>query len=43
MALPDVADILLIRHHRAVGLVDRAALAGLIARVRDPDNHRDAG
>jgi DNA-binding MarR family transcriptional regulator len=33
----DVADILLIRHHSAVGLVDRAQDAGLIARERDVD------
>jgi DNA-binding MarR family transcriptional regulator len=33
----DVADVLLIRHHSAVGLVDRAQEAGLIRRERDPD------
>lgn len=36
----DVADSLLIQHHSAVGLVDRAADAGLITRVRDPEDHR---
>ena len=34
----DVADYLVLRHHSAVGLVDRAEKAGLIARRQDPDN-----
>ncbi len=33
----DVAGYLLLRHHSAVGLVDRAASAGLVAR--EPDAH----
>jgi DNA-binding MarR family transcriptional regulator len=33
----DLADILLVRHHSAVGLVDRAQEAGLIERERDAD------
>jgi DNA-binding MarR family transcriptional regulator len=33
----DVAEVLLIRHHSAVGLVDRAQDAGLITRERDPE------
>lgn len=33
----DVADVLLIRHNSAVGLIDRAQEAGLVARERDPD------
>jgi DNA-binding MarR family transcriptional regulator len=33
----DVAATLLIRHHSAVGLVDRAQEAGLIVRERHPD------
>lgn len=33
----DVAEILLIRHNSAVGLVDRAQEAGLIVRERDRD------
>src|SRR3984893_6177252 len=33
----EVADYLMLRHHSAVGLVDRADTAGLIKRVRDPD------
>ncbi|HEY5430231.1 MAG TPA: MarR family winged helix-turn-helix transcriptional regulator [Solirubrobacteraceae bacterium] len=37
--LGDIADILLIRHHSAVELVDRAQEAGLIERERDPDLH----
>jgi DNA-binding MarR family transcriptional regulator len=34
----DVADYLLLRHHSAVGLVDRAESAGLIEREQDADN-----
>jgi DNA-binding MarR family transcriptional regulator len=34
----DVARHLLLRHHSAVGLVDRAQDAGLITRHPDPDN-----
>jgi DNA-binding MarR family transcriptional regulator len=36
----EVADYLLLRHHSAVGLVDRADAAGLVERLRDPDDHR---
>jgi DNA-binding MarR family transcriptional regulator len=36
----EVADYLLLRHHSAVGLVDRADAAGLVRRVRDPHDHR---
>lgn len=35
-----VADYLALRHHSAVGLVDRAEGGGLIERSRDPDDHR---
>jgi DNA-binding MarR family transcriptional regulator len=35
--ITDVADVLIIRHHSAVELVDRAQKAGLITRERDPD------
>jgi DNA-binding MarR family transcriptional regulator len=34
----DVAAYLLLRHHSAVGLVDRAESAGLVAREQDADN-----
>jgi DNA-binding MarR family transcriptional regulator len=34
----EVAAYLLLRHHSAVGLVDRAASAGLVAREQDADN-----
>jgi DNA-binding MarR family transcriptional regulator len=34
----DVADYLLLRHHSAVGLVDRAAGAGLVMREPDAAN-----
>ena len=33
----DVADYLLVRHHSAVGLIDRAEQAGVVARNIDPD------
>jgi DNA-binding MarR family transcriptional regulator len=36
----DVAEQLLLRHHSAVGLVDRAESAGLVRRRRDRDDHR---
>jgi DNA-binding MarR family transcriptional regulator len=36
----DVADSLLLRHHSAVGLVDRAEHAGLVARRTDPGDQR---
>ena len=34
----DVAAYLLLRHHSAVGLVDRAESAGLVTRRQDADN-----
>ena len=36
----EVAEYLTVRHHSAVGLVDRAAQAGLILRVRDAVDSR---
>jgi DNA-binding MarR family transcriptional regulator len=36
----DVADALLLRHHSVVGLVDRAAAAGLVRRRVDASDHR---
>lgn len=36
----ELADCLLLRHHSAVGLVDRAESAGLVSRTRDTDDHR---
>jgi DNA-binding MarR family transcriptional regulator len=36
----DVADALLLRHHSAVELVDRAERAGLVVRTPDADDHR---
>ncbi|MHB1906353.1 MAG: MarR family winged helix-turn-helix transcriptional regulator [Acidimicrobiales bacterium] len=38
--ISDVADYLLLRHHSAVGLVDRAVEAGLVRRVRTDGDHR---
>jgi uncharacterized protein YeaO (DUF488 family)/DNA-binding MarR family transcriptional regulator len=37
----EVADYLLLRHHSTVELVDRAYLAGLVCRTRDPDDRRN--
>lgn len=36
----EIADALLLRHHSAVGLVDRAVEQGLVERVTDADDHR---
>ena len=36
----EVADYLLLRHHSAVGLIDRAEGAGLVVRTRTEDDHR---
>jgi DNA-binding MarR family transcriptional regulator len=36
----DVADYLLLRHHSAVELVDRAEDSGLVRRGHDRDDHR---
>jgi DNA-binding MarR family transcriptional regulator len=38
--IADVARALLVRHHSAVGLVDRTQDLGLIERRRDSDDHR---
>ncbi|HEY8546001.1 MAG TPA: MarR family winged helix-turn-helix transcriptional regulator [Acidimicrobiales bacterium] len=39
-SIGDVAEHLLLRHHSAVELVDRAEAGGLVERVTDPDDHR---
>jgi DNA-binding MarR family transcriptional regulator len=39
-SIGDVAEHLLLRHHSAVELVDRAARAGLLIRVPDDEDHR---
>jgi len=36
----DTADYLLLKHHSAVELVDRAEAGGLVERIRDEDDHR---
>ncbi len=36
----ELADYLLLRHHSAVGLVDRAEEAGLVTRSRDAEDQR---
>jgi DNA-binding MarR family transcriptional regulator len=37
-SIGDVAGHLLLQHHSAVGLVDRAEAAGLVRRERDPEH-----
>jgi DNA-binding MarR family transcriptional regulator len=39
-SIGDVAHHLLLRHHSAVELVDRAVAAGLVERFADPDDQR---
>lgn len=36
----EIAEALLIRHHSAVGLIDRAEAAGFVRRRTDRDDHR---
>lgn len=36
----EIADYLTVRHHSAVGLIDRAMEAGLVERVRDDSDSR---
>jgi len=36
--ISELADYLVLRHHSAVGLVDRAERDGLVKRMPDPDN-----
>jgi DNA-binding MarR family transcriptional regulator len=38
-AIGDVAEYLALRHHSAVGLIDRAGAAGLVTRRPDEHNH----
>jgi DNA-binding MarR family transcriptional regulator len=38
--LGEIAHHLLLRHHSAVGLVDRAEAANLVTRTRDPGDQR---
>jgi DNA-binding MarR family transcriptional regulator len=38
--IADVARHLMVRHHSAVGLVDRTQDLGLVERQRDTDDHR---
>ncbi len=40
LPIREIADTLLIRHHSAVELIDRAALANLLTRTPDPADHR---
>jgi DNA-binding MarR family transcriptional regulator len=36
----EIAEYLALRHHSAVGLVDRAEKSGLVERARDQQDHR---
>lgn len=36
----EIAEMLLVRHHSAVGLIDRAEGAGFVRRCIDRDDHR---
>ena len=36
----EIADYLVLRHHSAVGLTDRAVQSGLVVRSRDPEDQR---
>ena len=38
--IKEVADALLLKHHTATELVDRAEAGGLLRRARDGDDHR---
>ncbi len=38
-SIGELADYLVLRHHSVVGLVDRAAAAGLVIRHPDPERH----
>lgn len=38
--ITQVAGYLLLRHHSAVGLIDRAEDAALVERVADPEHYR---
>ena len=39
-SIGEIAELLLLRHHSVVELVDRAEAAGLVQRTADPDRHR---
>ena len=38
--ITDVAGYLFVRHHSAIGLVERAEALGLVQRYRDPEDQR---
>ena len=40
MSVGELAGFLLVKHHTAVGLVDRMTRSGLLKRLRDSDNTR---
>ena len=41
-SISEIAEHLLLRHHSVVELINRAAAAGLVTRVDDPNDHRVA-
>jgi DNA-binding MarR family transcriptional regulator len=42
-SISDLAECLVIKHHSAVGLVDRLEKAGLIFREKNAENYREVG
>ena len=40
LTIGQIAELLLLRHHSAVELVDRAVEAGIVERFRDEDDRR---
>lgn len=41
LSINGLAECLVIKHHSAVGLVDRLEKSGLIRRVENPENYRE--
>jgi DNA-binding MarR family transcriptional regulator len=41
VTIGELAEFMQVRHHSAVGLVDRAEALGLVRRVQNPDNRRE--
>ncbi|HWA83544.1 MAG TPA: helix-turn-helix domain-containing protein, partial [Fimbriimonadaceae bacterium] len=39
-SIAEIAEFLQLKHHTAVGLIDRCAAAGLVERNSDPDDRR---
>lgn len=41
LSIRDLSECLVVKHHSAVGLVDRLEKSGLILREQNPDNYRE--